>query len=220
MDIHALLLSRLRFAFDMAFPAFAIGLASWLAVLQGLWLATGNPAFHGLYRAWVKVLAVAAGVVLVDAVWVLAANGRALVPPRSPDWIQALGSPSFVRTVLAGYLATALIVGAAAAWRLLKEPESEEGCIALKMAIGMFAIVAPLQLLAGGLSGEQILTLRPARLAGVDVSIAAFGSLAAIALGYWGAYLAWRGRLERARRFLSACVLLGPAAFLTLIAGG
>ena len=44
MDLDALLLSRLQFAFTIAFhiifPSFTIGLASYLAVLEGLWLAT------------------------------------------------------------------------------------------------------------------------------------------------------------------------------------
>ncbi len=44
MEFDALLLSRLQFAFTIAFhilfPAFTIGLAAFLAVLEGLWLAT------------------------------------------------------------------------------------------------------------------------------------------------------------------------------------
>ena len=38
----------------------------------------------------------------------------------------------------------ALVVGGASAWRLLKDAEEKEAAIALRMAIGMFAIVAPL----------------------------------------------------------------------------
>ena len=47
MDFDALLLSRLQFAFTIGFhiifPAFTIGLASFLAVLEGLWLTTKKP---------------------------------------------------------------------------------------------------------------------------------------------------------------------------------
>jgi cytochrome d ubiquinol oxidase subunit I len=43
----ALILARLQFAFtisfDFIFPPFTIGLASYLAVLEGLWLRTGRP---------------------------------------------------------------------------------------------------------------------------------------------------------------------------------
>ena len=46
MELDALLLSRVQFAFTIAFhiifPSFTIGLASFLAVLEGLWLATGK----------------------------------------------------------------------------------------------------------------------------------------------------------------------------------
>jgi cytochrome bd-type quinol oxidase subunit 1 len=45
MDLTALLLSRLQFAFTISFhiifPSFTIGLAAWLTVLEALGLATG-----------------------------------------------------------------------------------------------------------------------------------------------------------------------------------
>ena len=44
-NLDALLLARIQFAFTVSFhfffPAFSIGLASYLAVLEGLWLKTG-----------------------------------------------------------------------------------------------------------------------------------------------------------------------------------
>ena len=44
MDLDPVFLSRLQFAFTIGFhiifPAFTIGLASFLAVLEGLWLTT------------------------------------------------------------------------------------------------------------------------------------------------------------------------------------
>src|SRR5450755_4379423 len=58
----ALDLARAQFAFTMAshiiFPAFSIGLASYLAVLEGLWLATGNAVYENLYRYWIKIFAI------------------------------------------------------------------------------------------------------------------------------------------------------------------
>jgi cytochrome d ubiquinol oxidase subunit I len=48
MDLSALVLSRLQFAFTVSFhiifPSFTIGLAAWLTVLEALYLATGLPA--------------------------------------------------------------------------------------------------------------------------------------------------------------------------------
>src|SRR5919199_1015491 len=58
----ALDLARFQFAFTVTFhflfPAFTIGLASYLAVLEGLWLWTGREAYLDLFRYWLKVFAV------------------------------------------------------------------------------------------------------------------------------------------------------------------
>ena len=55
-------LARAQFAFTVAFhivfPAFSIGLASYLAVLEGLWLKTGRQVYHDLFKYWVKIFAV------------------------------------------------------------------------------------------------------------------------------------------------------------------
>lgn len=58
----ALTLARAQFAFTVSFhflfPAFSIGLASFLAVLEGLWLKTGKGVYANLYRYWLKIFAV------------------------------------------------------------------------------------------------------------------------------------------------------------------
>jgi cytochrome d ubiquinol oxidase subunit I len=68
--IDALLLARLQFAFTISFhilfPAFTIGLASWLAMLELLWLTTGKPAYLSLYRFWLKIFAVSFGLGVVS----------------------------------------------------------------------------------------------------------------------------------------------------------
>jgi len=55
-------IARAQFAFTVSFhilfPAFTIGLASYLAVLEALYLITGRDAFHALYRLWTKAFAV------------------------------------------------------------------------------------------------------------------------------------------------------------------
>ncbi len=257
MHFDALLLSRLQFAFTIAFhiifPSFSIGLASFLAVLEGLWLATRNEAFKTLYLFWVKVFAISFGMgvvtgvvmsyeigtnwsvyaakvspvigpllafevltafflessflgvmlfgwrkvgprlhfaattlvaigTLTSAFWIISANSWMQHPTgyvrladgalRAADWGQVIFSPTFplrlTHMVLAAYLTTSLVVGAASAWRILKEPEEEESCLALKMAIGMFAIAAPLQLVAGDAAGKQVLQVQPAKLAAIE----------------------------------------------------
>lgn len=58
----ALDLARFQFAFTVVFhflfPAFTIGLASYLAVLEGLWLWTGRAVYLDIFRYWLKVFAV------------------------------------------------------------------------------------------------------------------------------------------------------------------
>jgi cytochrome d ubiquinol oxidase subunit I len=257
MHFDATLLSRLQFAFTIAFhiifPSFTIGLASFLAVLEGLWLATRREAFKVLYLFWVKVFAISFGMgvvtgvvmsyeigtnwsafavlsapvigpllafevltaffleasflgvmlfgwkkvgprlhfaatslvafgTLVSAFWIISANSWMQDPTgyvrlangalRATDWGQVIFSPTFpirlVHMVLAAYLTTSLVVGAASAWRLLKDPKEDQSRLALTMAIGMFAIVAPLQLLAGDASGKQVLQVQPAKLAAIE----------------------------------------------------
>jgi cytochrome bd ubiquinol oxidase subunit I len=72
MEFDALLLSRLQFAFVISFhiifPSFSIGLASFLAVLEGLWLATKRDVFLKLYLFWLKIFAIVFGLGVVSGV--------------------------------------------------------------------------------------------------------------------------------------------------------
>jgi cytochrome d ubiquinol oxidase subunit I len=255
--MEAILLSRLQFAFTIAFhiifPSFTIGLASYLAVLEGLWLATKREAFQRLYLFWIKIFAlsfgmgVVTGVVmsyefgtnwsvfsrfaapvigpmlafevltafflessflgvmlwgwkrvgpglhftatclvavgtLISAFWIIAANSFMQTPAGfamgadgrlvATDWIAAIFNPSFperfAHMVLAAYLVTALVVGAASAFILLKSEDQAESRLALRMAIGMFAIVAPLQLVIGDYAGKHIRADQPSKLAAIE----------------------------------------------------
>src|ERR1700740_236966 len=60
-DDAALLLARSQFAFTLVFhfifPSFTIGLASYLAVLEGLWLKTRQSGFLQLFKYWIKIFA-------------------------------------------------------------------------------------------------------------------------------------------------------------------
>ena len=72
MDITALLLSRLQFAFTISFhiifPSFTIGLAAWLTVLEALHLATGRPAYRLVFEFWLKIFGVAFGFGVVSGI--------------------------------------------------------------------------------------------------------------------------------------------------------
>ncbi|MCK7460046.1 cytochrome ubiquinol oxidase subunit I [Idiomarina aminovorans] len=71
-SFDALFLARFQFAFTIAFhiifPAFTIGVASYLAVLEGLYLKTRNPVYQKLFRYWVKIFAVAFGMGVVSGI--------------------------------------------------------------------------------------------------------------------------------------------------------
>ena len=68
----ALILARLQFAFTIAFhiifPAFSIGLASYLAFLEGAWLITGRDVYLRLFKYWIKIFAIAFAMGVVSGV--------------------------------------------------------------------------------------------------------------------------------------------------------
>ncbi len=68
----AVVLARAQFAFTMSFhivfPAFSIGLASYLAVLEALWLATGRAVYINLFNYWLKIFAIAFGMGVVSGI--------------------------------------------------------------------------------------------------------------------------------------------------------
>ena len=240
-------------AFHIIFPSFTIGLASFLAVLEGLWLFTKKERFQTLYLFWIKIFAlsfgmgVVSGVVmsyefgtnwsvfsskaanvigplmtfevlsaffleasflgvmlfgwkkvgptlhfaatclvalgtLASAFWIVSANswmqgpsGYAILPNGqfvATSWLQVIFSPTMpsrlVHMVMAAYLTTSLVVGGASAWQLLKANDQKESRTALIMAVGMFAVVAPLQLAAGHWSGEVVREHQPLKLAAIE----------------------------------------------------
>lgn len=257
MEWDALLLSRLQFAFTIGFhiifPAFTIGLASFLAVLEGLWLFTKKPLFKNLYLFWVKIFAISFGMgvvsgvvmsyqfgtnwsvfsaragsvigpllayevltaffleasflgimlfgwkrvgpklhflstlmvaigTLLSAFWILAANSWMQTPQGyalaedgtmvATSFLEVIFSPSmpsrFAHMVLAAYLTTAMVVAGASAFALLKNRAVAESRIAIRMAILMMAIVAPLQVVVGHESGIVAMEHQPAKVAAME----------------------------------------------------
>jgi cytochrome bd ubiquinol oxidase subunit I len=72
MDATALILSRLQFAFTISFhiifPAFSIGLAAWLTVLEALYQRTGRTVYRTLFEFWLKIFGLAFGLGVVSGV--------------------------------------------------------------------------------------------------------------------------------------------------------
>lgn len=71
-SLDAFHLARLQFAFTVSFhivfPAISIGMASFLAVLEGLWLFSGNHAYRQMFAFWSRIFAVGFGMGVVSGV--------------------------------------------------------------------------------------------------------------------------------------------------------
>jgi cytochrome d ubiquinol oxidase subunit I len=71
-DLDPLLLSRIQFfwvvALHILFPAFTVGLASYIAVLEGLHLFTRRPVFLSISRFWTKIFAVSFAMGVVSGI--------------------------------------------------------------------------------------------------------------------------------------------------------
>src|SRR5215510_8494802 len=72
MDLDRLLLSRLQFAWVIAWhillPAFTIGLASYIAFLEGLYFVTRQELYFRLSAIWTRIFAISFGMGVVSGV--------------------------------------------------------------------------------------------------------------------------------------------------------
>lgn len=72
MELDPVILSRIQFgfviSFHIIFPAFTIGLAAWLATIEGMRYFTGNPLYRRLFDFWLKVFAVSFGMGVVTGI--------------------------------------------------------------------------------------------------------------------------------------------------------
>ena len=70
--LTTVLLSRIQFAFTISmhiiFPAFSIGLATFLAIMEGVWLKTRNPVYLKICKFWMKVFALTFGMGVVSGI--------------------------------------------------------------------------------------------------------------------------------------------------------
>ncbi len=70
--LSPLLLSRIQFGFvitfHILFPAFTIGLASWLAFVEWRWLRTRDTGWRDLYFFWLKIFAVSFAMGVVSGI--------------------------------------------------------------------------------------------------------------------------------------------------------
>jgi cytochrome bd ubiquinol oxidase subunit I len=72
MELDAVMLARIQFAFTVAFhiifPAFTIGLSAWIATLLIMWVRTDNERYRLLARFWTKIFAVSFAMGVVSGI--------------------------------------------------------------------------------------------------------------------------------------------------------
>ena len=87
-------------SFHIIFPAFTIGLAAWLATLEGTRLATGNPVYRRVFDFWLKVFALSFGVGVVTGIVMFSTNWSVLAERTGPIQGPLLGYEGFTAFLL------------------------------------------------------------------------------------------------------------------------
>jgi cytochrome bd ubiquinol oxidase subunit I len=111
--LEALDLARIQFAFTVSFhilfPAITIGLASFLAVLEGLWLKTHDNTYRDLYHFWSKIFAVNFGMGVVSGLVMAYEFGTNW--SRFSDFAGAITGPLLTYEVLTAFFLEAGFLG-------------------------------------------------------------------------------------------------------------
>src|ERR1700757_5026778 len=72
MKLDPSILARIQFAFTVSFhiifPTMSIGLASFLAVIEALWLKTKKPVYLEIYKFWLSIFAMGFGIGVVTGI--------------------------------------------------------------------------------------------------------------------------------------------------------
>jgi cytochrome d ubiquinol oxidase subunit I len=137
----------------------------------------------GRVPAWLQALSaviVAIGT-LISAFWILSANSWMQTPAGHEirdgiaypaDWIAIVFNPSFpyrfAHMVTAAYLTTAIVVLAVGARHVAARRQVAEGQTMMRMAVGMLAVMAPLQLFIGDQHGLNTLAHQPVKVAAIE----------------------------------------------------
>ncbi len=148
--------------------------ATFLSVL--LFGGTRVPRWLHVFSA----VAVAVGT-CISAFWILSANSWMHTPAGHAmrggvaypiDWFAIVFNPSFVyrfaHMLNAAFLTAGFVVLAVGARHLLAHRHLEEARTMVRMAIGLLAVLAPLQLLLGDLHGLNTLEHQPVKIAAME----------------------------------------------------
>jgi len=251
------MLSRIQFAatvsFHIIFPAFTVGLAAWLCVLEGASMATGKPVYRRLFDYWRAIFAVAfamgvvSGIVMafqfgtnwselsrrtgaiqgpllgyesftafalegsffgvlmfgrrrvpqwfflfsclmvalgttMSSFWIMVNNSWMQYPVGfrvagdgifiPTDWNAIIFSPvvlvRFPHMLLAAYITSAFCIAATGAWHVLRGRFRSEARTMMAMALGLAAVLVPVQLLFGHLVGDYTHDHQPTKFAAIE----------------------------------------------------
>jgi cytochrome d ubiquinol oxidase subunit I len=256
MHLDVTLLSRIQFAFVVSFhiifPSFTIGLAAWLATIEGARLATGKEVYRRVFDFWLHVFALCFGMGVVTGVvmafqfgtnwsvlsertgpiqgpllgyeaftaflleasffgvvlfgrnrvspgfyffaccmvslgtmfssfWILCNNSWMQVPLGHSvvngkfipaDWWTIVTGPvvrvRWPHMLLAAFCTTAACVAATGAWYMLKGKWLPEARVMLHWGFGLLAVLVPIQLVVGHLTGDYVHRYQPAKFAAIE----------------------------------------------------
>ena len=88
------------------------------------------------------------------------------------DWLKVIFNPSFpyrlAHMTVAAYLATAMFVGAAGAWGVLKGRDTPRVGRCSRWRCGWLLLVAPVQVVLGDAHGLNTLDYQPAKIAAIE----------------------------------------------------
>jgi cytochrome d ubiquinol oxidase subunit I len=256
MELDPVFLSRIQFgfviSFHIIFPAFTMGLAAWLATIEGARLVTGNALYRRVFDFWLKIFALSFGMGVVTGIvmafqfgtnWGVLAEktgsiqgpllgyeaftafllestffglmllGRNRVSPRfyfiaccmvslgtmfssfwilvNNSWMQVplghsivngkiipadwwaivTGPVMMVRwphMLFAAFLTTGMCVAGCGAWYVLRGIHRNEARVMLHWGLGLVAVIIPIQLFFGHLTGEYVLKYQPAKFAAIE----------------------------------------------------
>jgi cytochrome bd ubiquinol oxidase subunit I len=256
MEFDPVFLSRLQFgfviSFHIIFPAFTLGLAAWLATIEGARLVTGNPLYRRVFDFWLKIFALSFGMGVVTGIvmafqfgtnwgvlaektgpiqgpllgyeaftafmlestffgvmllgrdrvsprfyffaccmvslgtmfssfWILANNswmqvplGHSIVDGKiiPANWWAIVSGPVMMvrwpHMLLAAFLTTGMCVAGCGAWYILRGIHRAEARVMLHWGYGLVAVIIPVQLFFGHLTGEYVLKYQPAKFAAIE----------------------------------------------------
>jgi cytochrome bd ubiquinol oxidase subunit I len=256
MELDPVFLSRLQFgfviSFHIIFPAFTMGLAAWLATIEGARLVTGREVYRRVFDFWLKIFALSFGMGVVTGIvmafqfgtnwgvlaertgpiqgpllgyeaftafmlestffgvmllgrnrvsprfyffaccmvslgtmfssfWILVNNswmqvplGHAIVNGKivPADWWTIVTGPVMAvrwpHMLFAAFLTTGMCVAGCGAWYVLRGIHRDEARVMLHWGYAFVAVIIPLQLFFGHLTGEYVLKYQPVKFAAIE----------------------------------------------------